>query len=461
MAAPSLCLQLPGQQRAPDYHLLLKLLRHARLQDLCDVVVIVGETRFRTFRAILAAASDVLRCLVARNTGGEIRIKYLSAPIFESVLNFIFTGELNATSESILDLYVAAEYLLINQLKEHLRPVVLKYMTAANVFDFGELAFRFDDDDLQVSCDNFIVHNFDLVARSDCFLQQPFSCVEHFVSCHDLDVETEDSVLRAVVRWVLFDPAERVGSQQAALLTHVCASKFSLAELHTILKSLGSETAFGQRIADEILSRQQRTQLQETSSRNVRIDADGDHEVPVEDTPESRGHLEADEPEAEVDLFRRTPSRAIREVDVDGNVRPRFRMPQQCVRSISFDYVLRNVSQFNESSQSSPWYRCGGGLMWRLETYAVSSGEYLSCFLRCSDESETSQFRALANFTLSIISQTTGVQAKVFEATKQFTNDAPCWGKTRWLGATDILDSTHGLRDWRTDAMVIAATVVW
>lgn len=93
---------------------LMKRLNMQRKQDcLCDVALLTNDDRkLKAHRNILSAASPffckLLQSDMKENREGVVRFEEISGSIMEDVLEFIYTGTVEVTSENAKELIAAA-----------------------------------------------------------------------------------------------------------------------------------------------------------------------------------------------------------------------------------------------------------------------------------------------------------------------------------------------------------------
>jgi hypothetical protein len=442
---------------------LLSRVRDPALHHLCDVVVTVGGHPFACHKAVLCGASEFFRCLLTSSwaEGGKdsVQLSFLSADAFETLLDFIYTGRIAPRADAIMDVYAAARLLLMDALEELLRARMLLHISASSVFAVGSHAYMFDDGNVQEACENFIFEHFGAVSKTASFMQQPFECIVHFIASDRLFLpEGEAQVVAAVLRWVQHASAERLDSLPA-LLSHIRVAELSGDEVSSV-RSLVEPDSPAFRVLARFLD-----------------DVDGER-------PRGGPVLEPVSPSAEEDTDAREPTRLVLEPtfhdlhsrtsrrlrdrhvseEADG---PRFRIRRRRVRNIRFDFVVPDFCKYARGAEAlnSPWHKCGGGLLWRLEIYprgpSPDQDEYLSVFLRCCDESSTDPFSSVVNFSLYVVEQNFGGQAAMFRATKTFTNEASCWGKAKYVRLEELMSTEQALRDVTTDSLVIGASITW
>lgn len=442
---------------------ILQKMRDPSLQSFCDVTLIAEGKRFSLHRAVLSGASEMLRGMLASSwtESGlkEISLKHVPAVALKYVVEYIYMGTIDVSSEDkchLLEIDEAARYLLMPAaMLANLRSMILRSITITNVFAVGCHAHKMADDELESECERFACERFQEILESPTFLELPFPCLEHFLASNDLILKDgEVQLLQRISTWVSHDLRSRAGHFHK-LLDHVRFADMALEELAAIVESAGPDSEISSRAALAI------TGL-EMNKLSV---ADSDNHGEAEALNEHVGNTI---PQPAPTLQRRQSRGGERSNREGGEVgMPRFRAQRRCVRNIRFDFVIRNIANPGQPMQAlnSPWYKCGGGLLWRLELYprgsAATLGDYMSVFLRCCNSSGEEDFECSASFSLFLIEQNFGGQEKVFEATKIFTADEPCWGRSRYIARSELLaENGRAYSDSRGN-VVVGVSVVY
>ena len=109
-----------------------------RKQDyLCDVALLTNDDRkLKAHRNILSAASPffckLLQSDMKENREGVVRFEEISGSIMEDVLEFIYTGTVEVTSENAKELIAAGNYLIMPNLKKISGLFLEREMTTSN-----------------------------------------------------------------------------------------------------------------------------------------------------------------------------------------------------------------------------------------------------------------------------------------------------------------------------------------
>lgn len=451
----------PNRNDEPCYQATV-LLKIQTCSELCDVRIVVGGRRFPVHKVILCGASEMLRCLLSvhwkEGSMHEVELKSMSAPAFNCILNFIYTGSVDmVTLELLLDVDAAARFLLIEPLYEKTKQMIIRHVSVSNVAVMAKHACIFGDDLIQKHCEKYTCEHFGKILDSPSFLEFSFECIEHYFKSSEIVVdEGETKLLHALGEWVSARPETRVVYFKA-LIRLIRFIDMAPEELQAIYFASGRHTEIGKLafaaykdVHESVLSL-----------------ADGDKADKYEDRPEL--HTSTVQPPT----LRRRQSRATSRGsfdrrDING---PRFRVARKFLRNIRFDFVLSTRSSaFGAevpSSLNSPWYKCGGGLLWRLEIYPKGSTnnlrDWISVFLRCCDESATDAERTVdcsASFSIFLLDQNFGEQEQCFEATKIFSTEEPCWGRSRFIKRAELLENSRRYRD-ENGNVVIGCSVTY
>lgn len=430
--------------------------------ELCDVRIVVGGRRFPVHKVILCGASDMLRCLLSlhwkEGSMHEVELKSMSAPAFNCILNFIYTGSVDlVTSELLLDVDAAARFLLIEPLYEKTKQMIIRHVSVSNVAVMAKHACTFGDDLIQEHCERYTCEHFGKILDSPSFLDFSFECIEHYFKSSDIVFEEgETKLLHALGEWISARPETRVFHFKA-LIRLIRFNDMAPGELQAIYFASGEHTEIGK--------------LALAAYKDV-------HESALALADDDEADKFEARPEIPISTIRpptlrRRQSRAASGGSADRRDTngPRFRIARRCLRNIRFDFVLSTRSSAFVAelpcSFNSPWYKCGGGLLWRLEIYPKGSAnnlrDWISVFLRCCDESATdadSTVDCSASFSLFLVEQNFGEHERSFEATKTFSTEEPCWGRSRYIKRAELLENSRRYRD-ENGNVVIGCSVTY
>ncbi|XP_006030020.1 kelch-like protein 7 isoform X1 [Alligator sinensis] len=210
----------------------LKHLYQAR--QLCDVTLVAEGKHFPCHRMLLASVSLYFRSMFTSNfresRDGEIVLQSMAPSTLESVLNYLYTGEISLSSETAEDLFVAASWLQIHPLEETVSRFLQENISTENCFRLCALADIHNHQALLFVATHYIMQEFERLSEEEDFLHLDANILSRIISSDNLTVASELVVCQAVQRWVKFQPAQRL-PQQDKLMGHVRFHLMSDAEL--------------------------------------------------------------------------------------------------------------------------------------------------------------------------------------------------------------------------------------
>ncbi|ELR59760.1 Kelch repeat and BTB domain-containing protein 5, partial [Bos mutus] len=224
-------LEQGGEQRLSQQTLLqdgLKdMLDHGKF---LDCVVRVGEREFPCHRLVLAACSPYFRArfLAEPESAGELRLEEVSPDVVAQVLHYLYTSEIALDEASVQDLFAAAHRFQIPSIFTICVSFLQKRLCLANCLAVFRLGLLLDCARLAVSARDFICARFSLVARDADFLGLSADELIAIISSDGLNVEKEEAVFEAVMRWASSGDAEAQAERQRALPTVFESVRFRL-----------------------------------------------------------------------------------------------------------------------------------------------------------------------------------------------------------------------------------------
>ncbi|XP_063002833.1 kelch-like protein 5 [Elgaria multicarinata webbii] len=182
-------------------------------QQLCDVTLVVGDQRFPCHRTLLASVSLYFQRMFAstfkESREGEIVLLDLSSTSLQSLLDYVYTGELPLQEEEAEEMFTAASRLQIASALEIITRFLLERITMENCLDLYVLAYSHNHQPLLLPASRYVSSRFECLSELTAFLLLDFSTLLSIVALESLAVRSELTVYRAVRRWVRHDSAER------------------------------------------------------------------------------------------------------------------------------------------------------------------------------------------------------------------------------------------------------------
>ncbi|KAM5293172.1 kelch-like protein 40 [Ctenodactylus gundi] len=214
-----------GLEQAEEQRLYQQTLLQEGLKDMLDhgkfldCVVRAGEREFPCHRLVLAACSPYFRArLLAEPEGArELRLEEVAPDVVAQVLHYLYTSEISLDEASVQDLFAAAHRFQIASIFTICVSFLQKRLCLANCLAVFRLGLLLDCARLAVAARDFVCARFPLVARDADFLGLSADELIAIISSDGLDVETEEEVFEAVVRWAESGDAQARAERQRAL----------------------------------------------------------------------------------------------------------------------------------------------------------------------------------------------------------------------------------------------------
>ena len=193
------------------------------MDGLSDVTLVLKDKReFRASRNVLSAASPFFSALLnsnmRENKEGIIRLEYIADTVMKDVLQFTLSGRVEITPTNVQDLIVTADYLLLPNLKTVAGRFLKGNMTISNCISIYYFAEKYRCEEHVIKA--FILSNFDVVAKSEEFLNLECQQVEEWISSDEIAISSEKEVINIILNWAEQKENERKGKLED-LFRHV------------------------------------------------------------------------------------------------------------------------------------------------------------------------------------------------------------------------------------------------
>ncbi|XP_068459433.1 gigaxonin isoform X1 [Clinocottus analis] len=196
-----------------------KLLRVLRTfwqeQSFHDALLVVDGEELAVQKNILAAASPYVRTKLNYNPPKEdgsiyrIELQGVSMAIMKQILDYIFSGDITLSEDTIQDMVQASDMLLMTDLKNLCCQFLESCITAENCIGIRLFSLHYCLYHVHYAATEFLQTHFADVARTEEFRELPPSRLCELLAMEKLNVGNEKHVLEAVVRWYAHDPVER------------------------------------------------------------------------------------------------------------------------------------------------------------------------------------------------------------------------------------------------------------
>ncbi len=204
--------------------------------EFCDVSVKINGRRFCAHKAVLAATSPYFRSMFTSHMKEELSHEVdLSASLqlesddtFREILDFMYCGDIDITSDNAEDMLRAADFLLLEDVKEYCREFYLQHgnLNLSNCLCVYILAEQHNLKDVAEVARAMVESRFhDHLLYSEEFLEFPESVLLTVLSDKGITrFSSDDAIVKNVMRWVKHDEYSRQ-STVVNFLSHVRISR--------------------------------------------------------------------------------------------------------------------------------------------------------------------------------------------------------------------------------------------
>lgn len=170
----------------------------------CDVVLVVEGVEFPAHRSVLAAGSDYFDVMfninMAESTQSRIHMSGISSVALSKVLDYMYTGTLHITEDSIVDLIFLSSLLMLFDVAECCWEYFLKTLDVQNCIERKMFADSVSSKEVSERVTAFILKNFTKLDPNS-IRNCPVWIISELFSREELSVEKELDVFHAFLQW--------------------------------------------------------------------------------------------------------------------------------------------------------------------------------------------------------------------------------------------------------------------
>ncbi|XP_021364744.1 uncharacterized protein LOC110457702 [Mizuhopecten yessoensis] len=176
----------PGYPRA-----VLKALHKSwREEEFCDITLHVGEKSVKAHKNVLASLSEYFKVLLhmdAKNKS-DVVLHDVDFSSLELLLQFAYTGSVEVTGNNVQSLFIVADYLQVEFVKESCQRLLLKSVDRSNCVSMLSFAAKFYLEKIKNRCIKLIGRHLEEASRMEEFSAIPYDCVLELLSKDNLIV---------------------------------------------------------------------------------------------------------------------------------------------------------------------------------------------------------------------------------------------------------------------------------
>lgn len=129
----------------------LQLKKLIENNEFCNCTIQVGEEQFNVHLDILCASSDYFNTIVGHdyNASDVVKLHNITPDTFSILLNFLYTGNMDLDFSNLLEVYIAADYLVLSSVLEFCREFLAKKFHEGHISEalnaFIDIVTMYDD----------------------------------------------------------------------------------------------------------------------------------------------------------------------------------------------------------------------------------------------------------------------------------------------------------------------------
>ena len=186
---------------------------------MCDIKVVAQypdqmKRVISAHKIVLAANIPYFKAMFLsgmHETGAnKVHVQNVHPDSLYELIKFAYTGRLTITPDNAQNILAAANFLQLTSIITVAVDVILKHLTVLNCIGIYKFAQLSDIFDLQQAAFKFITNKFVAVSKeSDEFLNLKKDDLKEFVFDEQLNINQEEDVFEAIVRWMDASPSTR------------------------------------------------------------------------------------------------------------------------------------------------------------------------------------------------------------------------------------------------------------
>ncbi|NWI67896.1 KLH30 protein, partial [Todus mexicanus] len=182
-------------------------------RKLADVTLAAGGREFPCHRSVLALCSHYFHAMFsgdfAESIAARVELKEVEPGALELLLDFAYTGKVTINQGNVEGLMRTSCQLHFPAVQKVCSRYLLQQMDATNCLGICEFAESHGCPEVSSKAWSFLQENFEAVSLQEEFLQLSKERLATYLSKEQLQVQEEQSLAEAMLRWVRHDPGPR------------------------------------------------------------------------------------------------------------------------------------------------------------------------------------------------------------------------------------------------------------
>ncbi|XP_005098214.1 kelch-like protein 8 [Aplysia californica] len=182
--------------------------------ELCDVEISVGKKVFLCHRLVLACVSLYFRAMfqsqMMEATEKSIRIKDIDEEAMSQLIEFAYTSKIRLSTDNVQAILYAASILQIETVATACSNFMRSHLQPSNCIEVRRFADMHNRVELMKMTDTYMRENFIAVSMNEEFHNMSFPILKELIVSPDLNVDSEEQVYNAIMKWIKHNLEQRV-----------------------------------------------------------------------------------------------------------------------------------------------------------------------------------------------------------------------------------------------------------
>ncbi|KAM4662808.1 kelch-like protein 28 isoform 1-T1 [Discoglossus pictus] len=193
---------------------LLQGLNHLRQhQELCDIVLQVGDVKIHAHKVVLASISPYFKAMFTGNlsekANSQVEFQCVDEAALQAIIEYAYTGTIFISQETVESLLPAANLLQIKLVLKECCAFLESQLDVTNCIGISRYAESYGCHELFLAANKYICQNFENVCQTEEFFELTNSELHEILSNDCLNVVNEENVFYALESWIKYDVQER------------------------------------------------------------------------------------------------------------------------------------------------------------------------------------------------------------------------------------------------------------
>jgi len=181
-------------------------------QEFCDATISTESRNFVIHKCVVAAASIFFRKLFSskmkENYESKATIKTVSPEIMATILDYIYTSNLEITDENVYDLLCASDYLQMQEIKDMCGFYLKDNLSEKNCFGMWNFAKMYNMKNLTFLTEMYISANFIELLKRELYRELSVNNFKDYLALRN-STASEIDIYKAIIIWAQNDLSNR------------------------------------------------------------------------------------------------------------------------------------------------------------------------------------------------------------------------------------------------------------